>query len=136
MKTELYDKILSHVNTDSVGVIWFSEKSLANESEIINIFDYLVDGQMRNFAEFAKENNIQIESENNFFISNNFDSPFILLNFSTENEFKTKDFEDFKMILSKLGSHKNKNLSVIYPESYKLPKFVKTSKFEIRELAY
>jgi hypothetical protein len=136
MNIELYDTILAHINTDTVGVIWFSDKTLSETSEVSNVFDYIVDGQLREFAEFAHENNIETVNENNFFISNNFDSPFILLNSCTTNEFSKKDFEDFKMILSKLGNHQNKNLAVIYPKSFELPKVVKKSDFTIRELAY
>jgi hypothetical protein len=40
------------------------------------------------------------------------------------------------MILSKLGNHQNKNLAVIYPQGFELPKCIKKSTFDVRELSY
>ncbi|OIQ19156.1 MAG: hypothetical protein BM556_07675 [Bacteriovorax sp. MedPE-SWde] len=136
MNSELYNNILAHINTDTVGVIWFSESTLSEPTEVNEIFDYIVDGQLREFVEFTKENNIETEKENNFFISHNFDSPFILFNTCISHEFSKKDFNDFKMILSKLGNHSQKNLAVIYPKSFKLPEVVKKSDLTIREFSY
>ena len=129
-------KILNHIEPETVGVIWFSEQALDQPQEIHNIFDYVVDGRLSKFSEHAKELNITTQNENNFFISNNFDSPFILFNSHVDKDFSKNDFEDFKMILEKLGSHENKNLAVVAPSNFRLPELIKKSRFNLSVLEY
>lgn len=136
---QLYDKILDHIDSDTVGVIWFSRVPLGSseeKSDIHYVFDYLVDGRLSQFVEFTAENNIETENENNFFMSNNFNSSFILFNSSVNKEFSKKDFEDFKMILKNLDENKSKSLSVIYPEGFKVPTLITKSEFQVNELSY
>ncbi|WP_034732095.1 hypothetical protein [Bacteriovorax sp. Seq25_V] len=132
---ELEDKILSSIDDNCLGVIWFTEEPITTVTPVHQTFNYLVDGRISIFLEHSKVSEIKLDV-NNYFITSNFKKPFIIFNANTKNTFSKNDFEDFKMILEKLDNAENKKLFVVYPESYKIPDIISKSKFEIESLSY
>jgi hypothetical protein len=136
MSKELYQQVLSKVGPNTIGAIWFSENSIIEDSRVHAVFDYLVDGGIKKFIKYLHDSHLDPQTENNFFISDNFDHPFIVFNTCVKKDFSKQDFQDFKMILDKHDLDHNKNILVVHPKGHTLPKIIQESNLEFSEINF
>lgn len=129
------ESLLKCIDENTFGVIWFTKETINTPTTLHATFDYLLDGKVSKFIEYAKSSNIDTKI-NNFFITKNFNSPVIIMNSHIETKFSKNDLEDLKMIIKKIDTNEDSKLLVIIPDDFKVPEIISKSDFKIISFPY
>lgn len=138
MNTEINyinENLLQSIDENTYGVIWFTKETINTPTNLHATFDYLLDGKVSKFIEYATSSNIDTKN-NNFFITKNFNNPVIIMNSHIETKFSKNDLEDLKMIIKKIDTKADSKLLVIIPHDFKVPEVISKSDFKITSFPY
>ncbi len=94
-----FDETLSKITPEVSALIWVTKESIVNESEQHELINYLIDGELYNFIQRAKKNEVNVDNQINLLSSHSFDNPFFVLQIKEDKNLSSSEITNFKKVL-------------------------------------